>query len=156
MNTPVKYGVILGVVVGVLGFAIPALGLHTNMLASVGFLVAVIAINIVVVILALRQTATDSGYGRQIVNGLVVGVVGAVIVFLGSWVTTVVVFPSYLDEVAQGTRTSLAALGLSAEQIEAQVGDGSAVGSAFQGAIGTVVTSVVVAAIVAIFKRAGR
>ena len=156
MNIPVKYGVILGVVVGVLGFAIPALGLHTNMLASVGFLVAVIAINIVVVFLALRETATDAGYGRQVVNGLVVGAVGAVIVFLGSWVTTAVVFPAYLDEVAQATRASLAALGLSVEQIEAQVGDGSSVGSAFQGALGTVVTSLVVGAIVAIFKRAGR
>ena len=156
MSIPVRYGLILGIVVSVINLALPALGLHTNMGMSAVFLVIVIVINIAVVILALRETAASANYGGQVMNGLVLGAVGGVIVFVGSWVTTSVVFPNYMAEVMEATRETLASFGIPAEDIDAQLATGSSVDSAFQGALGTLVTSVVVAAITGIFKRAGK
>ncbi len=156
MNVPVRYGLILGILVTAINLAIPALGLHTSIGISAIFLVVVIAINIAVVIMALRQTAADANYGGQVLNGLVLGAVGGVIVFVGSWLTTSVVFPNYMAEVMEATREMVESFGLPSGEIDAQLAMGSSVGSAFQGAIGTVVTSVVVAAITAIFKRADK
>ena len=153
MNVPVKYGLILGIVVSLINLAIPALGMHTSMGMSAIFLVVVIAINIAVVVVALGKTAADANYGGQVLNGLVLGAVGAAIVFVGSWLTTSVVFPNYMTEVAEAMRDSMAPFGLPADAIDAQLAGTSSVDSAFQGAIGTVITSVVVAAITAIFRR---
>ena len=156
MNVPVRYGLILGLVVTVINLAIPALGLHTSMGMSAIFLVVVIAINIAVVVVALGKTAAVANYGGQVLNGLVFGAVAGVIVFVGSWLTTSVVFPNYMAEVAEATRDTLASFGLPADDIDAQLAGTSSVDSAFQGAIGTLITSVVVAAIAAIFKRADK
>ena len=157
MNIAVKYGLILGIVVGAMGFALATLGLHTNELAPAGFVGAAIAINCVVVFLALRQTAPGSNWGGQILNGLVLGVVGAAIVFLSSYVMTTVVFPDYYAEFAEAARMRAAAGGLSPAEIEAQVAmaTGTPASSAFSGALGAVITSVAVAAITGFFKRAG-
>ena len=119
MNIPVKYGLILGVIVGLMGFALATTGLHTNAMAPTGFVAVAIVINIVIVVLALRQTAPYSNWVGQILNGLVLGVVGAAIIFLSSWAMVT----------------------------------GTPVSSAFSGALGTVITSVVVAAITGFFKR---
>ena len=123
-----------------------------------GFVAAAIIINIAVVALALRRTAPESNWIQQVINGLVLGVVGAVIIFLGSWAMTALVFPDYYAEFAEAARARAVAGGLSPEEIEAQVAmaTGTPVGSAFSGALGTVITSVVVAAITGFFQRAGR
>ena len=81
---------------------------------------------------------------------------GGVIVFVGSWLTTSIVFPNYMAEVMEATRETLESFGVPAGEIDAQLASTSSVSSAFQGALGTVITSVVVAAITAIFKRAGK
>lgn len=156
MNVPVRYGLILGVVVTAINLAIPALGLHTSMGLSAIFLVVVIAFNIAVVVMALGKTAADANYGGQVLNGLMLGAVGGVIVFIGSWITTAIVFPNYMAEVVEATRDSLGSLGLPAGDIDAQLATASSAGSALQGALGTLITSVLVAAITAIFKRAGK
>ena len=155
MNIPVKYGLILGVIVGLMGFALATTGLHTNAMAPTGFVAVAIVINIVIVVLALRQTAPYSNWVGQILNGLVLGVVGAAIIFLSSWAMTALVFPEYYAEFAEAARARAVAGGLSPEEIEAQVAmvTGTPVSSAFSGALGTVITSVVVAAITGFFKR---
>ena len=157
MNIPVKYGLMLGIIVGAMGFALATLGLHTNAMTPTAFVAAAIIINVVIVVLALRQTASDSNWGGQVLNGLVLGVIGAVIIFLSSFVMTALVFPDYYAEFAEAARLRAVASGLPAEEIEAQVAmaTGTPAGSAFSGAIGTLVTSVVVAAIMGFFKRAG-
>ena len=156
MNIVIKFGLILGVTVGVLGFALPTLGLHTHESAPAGFVGAAIAINVIVVFIALRQMAADSGWGRQVLNGLVLGVVGAAIIFLSSFTMTTLVFPEYYVEFAEAARARAIAAGLSPEEIEIQVASatGTPASSAFAGAVGTVVTSAVVAAIMGFFTRA--
>ena len=155
MNTAVKYGLTLGVIVGAMGFVLAMLGLHTNENAPVGFVGAAIAINVIVVILALRATAPDNGWGGQIRNGLVLGAVGAVVIFASSLAMTALVFPDYYAEFAEAARIRAVAGGLSPEEVEAQVAmaTGTPASSAFSGAAGTLVTSVAVAAVVGFFKR---
>ena len=156
MNIPVKYGLVLGLIVAAMGFAFAILGLHTNEMAPNWFVIAAIIINVVIVVLAVRQTAPTSKWLQQVKNGLVLGLVGAVIIFLGSWVMTALVFPDYYTEFAEAARARAVAGGLSAEEIEMAVAmvTGTPVGSAFSGALGTVITSTVVAAIAGFFNRA--
>jgi len=157
MEIPVKYGIVLGVIVGAMGFALAILGLHTSEMAPARFVIAAVIINVVIVVLATHRTAPYSNWGRQVRNGLVLGVVAAAIIFLSSWVMTAVVFPDYYAEFAEAARERAVAAGLSAEAIEEAeaLASGTPVGSAFSGALGTVITSVVVAAIAGVFKRTG-
>ena len=158
MNIPIKYGLVLGVIVAAMGFALATLGLHTNEMAPGGFVIAAIIINVVIVVLAVRRLAPVSSWPQQVGNGLVLGLVGAAIIFLGSWVMTAVVFPEYYAEFAEAARARAVAAGLSPEEIEAAeaIASGTPAGSAFSGALGTVITSVLVAGIAGFFSRAGR
>ena len=104
MNIPVKYGLALGLIVAAMGFALATLDLHINEMAPMGFVIAAIIINVVIVVLAIRQTAPNSTWLQQVQNGLVLGLVGAVIIFLGSWVMTALVFPEYYTEFAEAAR----------------------------------------------------
>ena len=158
MNIPVKYGLVLGVIVAAMGFALATLGLHTNEMAPGGFVIAAIIINVVIVVLAVRRLAPVCSWPQQVGNGLILGLVGAAIIFLGSWVMTAVVFPEYYTEFAEAARARAVAAGLSPEEIEAAeaIASGTPAGSAFSGALGTVITSVLVAGIAGFFSRAGR
>ena len=155
MTTAIKYGLVLGVIVAALGFVLGMLGLHTHEMAPISFVIVVIIINALIVVLAVRRLASTSNWVQQVQNGLVLGLVGAAIVFLGSWLMTAVVFPNYYAEFAEAARARATAEGMTAEEIVAAVElvTGTPVGSAFQGALGTVITSVVVAAIAGIFNR---
>ena len=148
MNARIRYGLFLGVAVGALGFLLPILGLHVNPVMPAVFVVAATIINVVMIFLALRETAASATWLAQLVNGLVVGVIGAVLIFAGSWVMTTVVFPDYYAEA-----------GLAADQVEAQMAaieQTSPVSSAASGSLGAILTSLVAAAVIGIFKREGR
>lgn len=155
MKTPILWGVVLGVVVGATGFVFAGLGLHTNPTMATVFVGIAILVNVVFVIVGLRQTA-HAGWGRQVINGLVLGLVGAAVIFASSWVMTVVVFPDYYDQMAMGYVEFFTRAGLSAEQIETQmqaIREVTPAQSAGSGAVGTIITSLVVAAIAGIYLR---
>lgn len=158
MNTTVKFGIVLGVIVAAMGFALATSGLHTSEAAPMAFVIAAIVINVVIVVLAIRRSARSSYWIQQVGNGLVLGLVGAAIIFAGSWMMTAVVFPNYYTEFAEAARARAVAAGLSPAEIDAAVAmaTGTPVGSAFSGALGTVITSVVVAGIAGFFYRADR
>ena len=159
MNPPVRFGLILGIVVAALGYLVPILGLHTNPIMPNVFVGAAVVVNVVCVFLALRQTAADAAWLRQVVNALVVGAIGAVLIFAGSWTMTTLAFPDYYAEYAAAAREMLAATGLPEEQVAAQMAaiEGTTpAGSAFSGALGAIITSVVAGAVVGAFKRQGR
>ena len=159
MSARIRYGLFLGIAVGALGFLLPILGLHVNPVMPAVFVVAATIINVVMIFLALGETAASATWLAQLVNGLVVGVIGAVLVFAGSWVMTTVVFPDYYAEYAAGMSASLAAAGLAADQVEAQMAvieQTSPVSSAASGSLGAILTSLVAAAVIGIFKRQGR
>lgn len=157
MGPAVKWGVILAVGVVAVSAAMIGSGLHRN--AMVYGLVAItvfIVLNIVAVIMALRQTAGEKGYLGQLGSGIVLGLVGGALIFVLSYLTTSVLFPEAIPEMVEAQLELMAQSGMPQEELEAQAerlrGTTSAEG-ALQGTIGTIVTSTIVAAIAAIFLR---
>lgn len=157
MAIPIKWGAILGIAVGAMGFVFAGTGLHTNpATTSLVFVGLAIVINVVVVIVGLGVTAADSTWGRQVANAAVIGVVGAVIIFASSWVMTVVAFPDYYSEMFEGYRQGFARAGMSPEQIATEMGPIEAstpVSSALAGSTGAVFTSLLVGAVAGIRLR---
>jgi len=156
MQGPIKWGLILGIAVTIQNFVFGAAGWHTTYSMSFVFLAIAIAINVVTVVMCLRGTAQESAWAGQLRNGLMVGLVGSVLIFAGSWFVTAVVFPDYFTEMAEGYREAYVSMGLSQEAIDesvAGIAGTSPIRSAFEGVVGTVVTSLVVGAITGIWVR---
>ena len=123
------------------------------------FVVLAIAINVVMVFLALRETADIATWSQQFRNSVVVGAIGAVIIFASSWLMTVVVFPDYYAEYAAGMHDALTAAGIAGDEIDVQmaaVTQTTPVSSAFSGALGAAITSFLAGALIGRFKRRGK
>ena len=190
MRPAVKFGLILGVVIGAFyfamaalglnmfrpwlhmdrwyhayGFAMDAIGLHANVPApTAAFVVVPTVVSVILVYLTLRETASTAAWTGQLVNGLMVGVTGAVLFFFCSWATNVVVsaeiavaFPE-LDATWDDAQASP---GVSADQINSRWVTAAEQASAEQGfmapwALGALSTSLIAGAVIGIFKRQGK
>ena len=150
MKGPVRWGVILGGAVAVLSLVFGLAGWHRTYEMSFVFLAIAILMNVVTVVLCLRERASSEGWLGQVKNGLVVGLVGSVIIFVTSWLVTAAVFPDYFTEMADGYREAYVNMGLPEDEVADLVTATAAtspVRSAFDGVIGTMATSLGVAAI---------
>lgn len=157
MGAVVKWSVILAAIVAVLNVIWPIAGLHTSIVVGgILFIVLAIALNVWTLFMALKATASGNGYGAQLLNALMFGLVAGVLVFAGSWVVLTYIFPDSIGESTAAMRDLLQGSGLPQDQIDAQVAALEASGPmhhARSGAIGTLVTSLISGAIIAIFKR---
>jgi hypothetical protein len=158
MQAVLKAGVGLALLITVLTVGIVLSGLHENHLQVSQLVVLVLAIglNVLAVFWGLRQTAPSNGYGRQLLNAVLIGLVGGVLIFCISLLLWTVVFPDYLGEVKASALDVIEASGLSGPVRDAQaqaIESIAPLSQAIQGAIGTVFTSLVAGAIVAIFQR---
>ena len=156
MKGPIKWGVILGAGVAVLNLVFGFAGLHRIYSMAFAFIAVAILINLATVIFCLREQAAVNGWASQVVNGLILGIVGSAIIFATSWLITTVVFPDYFAEMAEGYREAYANMGLSEEEIRDTVAATAAtspVRSASDGVVGTMVTSLVAAAVAGIWLR---
>lgn len=150
MKGPIRWGVILGAAVAALSFVFGLLGWHRRYEMSFVFLAIAILINVATVVLCLRERASSEGWVGQVKNGLVVGLVGSVIIFITSYLVTTAVFPQYFAEMAEGYREAYVNMGLSEDGVAdlvAATAATSPVRSAADGVVGTMVTSLLVAAI---------
>jgi len=150
MKGPVRWGVILGGAVAVLNLMFGLVGWHRIYEMSFVFLAIAILINATTVVLCLRERASSDGWLAQVKNGVVVGSVGSVVIFVTSWLVTTVVFPDYFTAMADGYRGVYVNMGLSGDEVAdlvAATAATSPVRSAFDGVVGTMATSLVVAAI---------
>lgn len=156
MRGPVRWGVILGGAVAVLSLVFGLAGWHRTYEMSFVFLAIAIPINLATVVLCLRERASSEGWAGQVKNGLVVGLVGSVIIFVSSWLVTTAVFPDYFAEMAEGYREAYVNMGLSEDEVAdlvAATAAASPVRSAFDGVVGTMATSLVVAAVAGAWLR---
>ena len=106
--------------------------------------------------LALRQTARDNTYFQQLLNGVLIGAIAGVLIFLSSWLMLSVVFPNYLEEAREGTIAFLESVEVPDAQLDAQIEkleQMTPLSQAVPGLIGTFFTSLFLAAIVGIFQR---
>jgi hypothetical protein len=156
MNTVIKASVAIMGVVMVVSLVMYFTGLHENpLIGGLGSLALVIGANIAIVFWALKQTASDNGYGRQLGNAALIGLLGGVLVFLGSMLL-LTVLPDYLEETKTAQIAGLEQWNLPEDRMDAQIAKIEAVtpvASSMQGMIGTFFTSLIIGAIVAIFKR---
>jgi hypothetical protein len=157
MSAVIKASVALAVLVAIVSVIFAVAGLHEKgIMPGIVLLVVFIALNVGCVFWALKQTAADNGYGKQLLNAAVFGLIAAVLIFGFSILNLKVFFPSYLEESTTATIEFLEGMNMPAEALQAQVQKQEArtvVGDSTGGAIGTFLTSLIVGAIIAIFKR---
>ena len=158
MNTIVKAGLILGILVEVWTYVVGFAGWYKDP-ALVNLFYVVIPIHIGVLVWALRQTAAEGRkYGGQVGAGTLISAVGAVIVFAGSLLFTTVVFPEYFNEVQAMTEQMLTDRGMSGEEVQ-QVMDTQAaftnpIVNAITGAVMTIISGLIFSLIIGIFVKA--
>jgi len=156
MSTAIKAGLLVGILVELWTFIVIAAGWHKDPVMMMLFFV-VIPIETTVIIMALKRTAADAPYGKQLLNGIVLSSVAGCIVFVGSYVLTTTVFPHYFDELRVAHADLLAKAGKSVEEIATEVKRTESmydpIQNSMNGFIGTEVTGIIVSAIAAIFLR---
>ncbi|MBI1795413.1 MAG: DUF4199 domain-containing protein, partial [Candidatus Eisenbacteria bacterium] len=160
MSTILKWGVILGVLVEIWSYIYVGAGWHKSA-ATFGLFWIVFLIQIVVLVLALRETAGQGrGYGGQVVAGTVVSIVGGIMILIASYLCMTVVFPNYSREVLAMQEQGLRAAGKSEADIRTVMDmaakTASPVLSSVFGCIGTIVTGFVASLVIGAFVRAKR
>jgi len=157
MNTVIKGAVVLAVVVTAMSAGVILGGMHRNPITgSIIPILLAIVINLVVVFLALRETAPTSDYIGQLRNGLGLGVLGGVLVGVGAWILLALVFPDAIAEMREGAVGLLRNAGLPQEEIDSQLarmGSPTPLNQALPGVLGTLFTSIFGAAIIGAFVR---
>ncbi len=157
MKAVITAGVILAVLVTVVSAVITLAGMHENpLVVGMGFLVIAIILNLGLLFWALKSNAGEAGYGRQLGNGALLGLVAGTLIFLSSFVLLTYVFPDYLAEMTAGTLEFMEGSGVPQETLDKQAAameQMTPVTQALNGAIGTFFTSLVGAAIMGIFLR---
>ncbi len=158
MNAVLKAGIGLAVIVEiitVIGIASGML-LANRLVAEIVLMVIFFGLTGVAIFWGLGQTAAESGYGKQLLNALLIGLVAGVLIFAFSMLNLTVLFPDYLAESKTASIEVMENMSMPEQRLEAQVAKIEAqtvAGQARSGAIGTIVTSLFLGAIIAIFKR---
>jgi hypothetical protein len=157
MKPVMKAGIVLGILVVVWTFLVGITGWYKDP-AMLNMFYLVILIEIGVLIWGLRMTAQEGRtYGGQVGAGTLIAVIGAVIIFFGSYIFTEVAFPSYFEEIREAGRQQLLASGVSEAEADAQINAAAMMQSSFvnalTGAIMTILTGLIASLIIAIFIR---
>ena len=157
MGTIVKYGLLLGILIVLWTFIMGFTGWYKDPVLLNLFWV-VLLLEIWIVLTALQSTARlGMGYRDQIIVALAVATTAGLLVFAGSLLFTTVAFPKYFEELRAAQENVLRRSGLSeaeiAEQIESMKSQYTPFRQALQGFIGTVVSSLLIAAIGAVWIR---
>jgi hypothetical protein len=135
MNPILSAGVLIGVLCGVWTFVMGFTGWYKDPALAILFLPAVIIIEVAGLYWGLRQTAAQGrAYLGQVVAGAMMSTIAGVIIIGSSLLFTMVVFPEYFQDIEATQSTPM--------------------GQALSGFIGTLVTGILVSAIVAIWVRA--
>jgi len=158
MNTIVKAGLALGILVEIWTYLMGFTGWYKDPKLMSLFWV-VIAIEIAVLMWALKRTAAEGrGYGGQVGAGTLVALIGGVFTVVGSLIFTTLVFPHYFQDLAAIQEQMLRTSGRSEAEIQQVMAMTAKTSTpamqAFFGFCGTLVTGIVVSAIIGAFFRA--
>jgi hypothetical protein len=158
MSAIIKTGVVIGILAEVWTYIMGFTGWYKDPGKAFLFIPVVIAIQIAVLYWGLCQTAKEGrNYGGQVGAGLLMSIVAAIIIFIGSIIFTSYVFPEYFEEIRAMTTEQLRAGGVADEQIQTSVDLMSRMQTpliqAITGVIGTIVTGLVASLVIAIWVR---
>jgi hypothetical protein len=157
MKPVISAGVMLGVAAGIWMFINGFAGLYRNPGTAWVFPVVATVIEIFVIVWGLKKTAQlGKRYGGQVLAGLMIAVVGAVLI-LGFSLIWATVFTDAAEVTAAMQADAWADAGMSEEQIDELLVSTAPMrtplAQAIFGSIATVVTGLVVSLIAAIFIR---
>jgi hypothetical protein len=157
MNPIVSAGVLIGLLCAAWSYVFGFTGWHKDPVLIKAFFL-VILFEIGGLVWGLRRTAAQGrGYWGQILAGTMMAIVAGVIIVANSLLLTMVVFPNYLTEIEQMTRTTMQQRGMSdadiAKAIQANAAAQTPMGQAMSGFVGTLITGIVASAIIGLFVR---
>ena len=157
MNLIIKVGVVLGLLVSLWTFTMGFTGWYKNpRLVSLFFMV--IPIQIAVLVWGMKRAARGARtYLGIAAGGTLMSVIGGVIIFLGSLLFTMVVFPNYFEELRTMGAEMMRTQGLSETEITARIHNAARFQNSFMqaffGFLGTVVTGLISSLVIAAFVR---
>ena len=152
MKPILKIGFVIGVLCAIWQVLMAATGWLANPRLFAIFYV-VILIEIGVLIWGLRQTAAMNAYGRQLLTGTGASIVAGLLLFLFSFVLTLLLFPGLLGEMKTTMADAMRSAGQPEAQIEAELALQTPLIQAIWGFIGTVVTGFLASLVIAAFLR---
>lgn len=157
MNTAVKAGLMIGVFCTIWMTVMGVTGWYRDPVLLNLFYI-VIFIEIGVLVWGLRkEAAAGAGYGALVGRGTMMAVVGAVVIFLGSLLFTMVLYPHYFEELRAIGEEMMRAQGVpeaeARKMLDAQAAMQTPVVNALTGSIATVITGLVASMIIALFVR---
>jgi hypothetical protein len=154
-------GLFIGVFCGLWTFVMGYTGWYKDP-AMMNAFFAVIVIEVIGLIWGLRQTARQGrGWAGQVAAGTIMSVIGGVIIIASSLLFTTLLFPNYFVEIEEMGRRVMEQQGKSAAEIDAALQRSRAMATpmrqAMAGFLGTVITGIVVSAMIAttfaVFRR---
>ena len=153
MKSAIQAGVVLGILVLVWTLIHGFTGWYKNPGMSWTFWM-VIPFQVILLVWMLKNTKKQGfGYGQQVLAGLVMSLVAAAIIFVGSWVITTTVFPTYYTDMRAMYEQILAARGATPAEIADTLNKDKAMmtpaGSSTTAFIGTTLTGLFAALIAA-------
>jgi hypothetical protein len=157
MGTITKGGIWLGILVVFWTFVMGFTGWYKDPVMLNAFWMVVL-LQIGVLFWALRRTAASgNSYGKQLIAGLSISLIGGVIIFAGSLLFTTLVFPQYFSELRTVHEQMLKQAGTPDAQIKLALDAEAATATPFLqavfGFIGTLITGLLVSGIVGLFLR---
>lgn len=157
MKSAVQAGVILGLLVLVWTLIHGFTGWYKDEGMSWTFWM-VIPFQVIMLVWMLKNTMKQGfAYGQQVKAGIVMSLVAAVIIFVGSYLITTTLFPTYFADVSAMAGRALTKQGMSPEQVQAALATQAPMltplRSSCTGFVGTVVTGLVVSLLAAVMIR---
>ncbi len=157
MNPVVRGALVLGGGVVVWTFVMGFTGWYRHPTLLHLFLAVAIPWQVAVLLWTLRASAPTHGYLRQVASGLATSALGGVLIFLGSLAFTTLAFPDYFRELEATGRALMVQKGVAPDQIEAAIRAAAPTQTpmfnALSGAVGTLVTGLLVSLVAAAFIR---
>jgi len=152
-----KGGILIGVLCIAWTYVIGFTGWYKDPVMSNMFWI-VILIEMGVLVWGLKAIgATGATYGGLVKSGTMMSVIGAIIIFCGSYVFTSFVFPQYFEEMRTMQEQVLREAGKSESEIRMVIDAAAAFQTSFfsalLGAISTVVTGLLASLVIAFFFR---
>ena len=101
MNSVIKSALLLAAIIAVvsLGFTFSGFQLSNPLLGGLLFVVIAILANVGCLFWGLSGSAAESGYGKQLLNALIFGVVAGVSIFCVSMLLMTVLAPDHFEQV---------------------------------------------------------
>lgn len=149
MKSAIQAGAILGLMVVVWTLVHGLTGWYKNPTMSWTFWM-VIPFQVILLVWMLKNTKKQGfGYGQQVKAGIVMSLVAAVIIFIGSWLVTTAIIPTYYADLQAMTDQVRSARGMAPETAQAS----TAMSSSMAAFLGTVVTGLLVSLVAAVLIR---